>query len=76
MGIMMGIMMVLMVAGFLGRGHHDRMMGGYEKETQKEVTVVKEQAEGSPGAGPEKAGDLKLEETSDEQYRNESAKPE
>ena len=34
------IMMVFMVVGFIGLGHHHDMMGGHDKEMHKEESVI------------------------------------
>ncbi|MBI5638193.1 MAG: hypothetical protein HZA03_09515 [Nitrospinae bacterium] len=36
-------MMVIMVAAFLGFGHHGSMMGGHGKETHNEATIERKQ---------------------------------
>jgi len=74
MGVIMGVMMVIMVAGFIGHGHHGLMMGGYEGDGQKEEVILKEQAKEPPcidcsaGTGSEKAEGLRPAGISDEQY--------
>lgn len=76
MGVIMGVMMVLMMAGFIGHGHYGWMMGNHDKEGQKEEVILKEQVKEPPcidcpaGTGSEKAEDLKPEKINDEQYRN------
>jgi uncharacterized protein YxeA len=42
MEIIMGIMIVAMIVGFSVFGYHDRMMGGHDKDTQKEEQVIKD----------------------------------
>lgn len=75
MAIMMGVMMVLMVTGLFGHGHHGQMTGDQVKEDQKEEIVIKEQAKEPPVIGSEKSEE-KQEESGDEQYRNGPARPE
>lgn len=43
MGVVMGIMIVFMVVGFLGFGHHQGMMGEHGKEGHKNETVIHDQ---------------------------------
>lgn len=40
MSVVMGVMIVLMVVGFLGLGHHHGMMGGHDKEETKKESVI------------------------------------
>ncbi len=42
MSTVMVVMIIVMVVGFLGFGHHRGMMGGHDKEKQKEESVVHE----------------------------------
>lgn len=48
MSVVMGVMVVLMVVGFLGFGHHHGMMGGHDKENQKKESVMRDYDRGSP----------------------------
>ena len=48
MGVVMGVMIIAMVVGFLGFGHHHSLMGGHEKEGNKTETVVHDQDKEAP----------------------------
>jgi hypothetical protein len=74
MGVVMGVMVVLMVAAFIGFGRHHPMMEGHGSEAPKEEAVISEKATEAPctdcsvETGPEKAEDnLKPEEIRDGQ---------
>lgn len=40
MSLFIGVMIVLMVVGFIGLGHHHGMMGSHEKDELKEESVI------------------------------------
>lgn len=68
MGVVTGVMVVLMVAAFIGFGHHHPMMEGHGGEAPEEEAVISEKANEAPRidcpaeTGPEKAEDtLKFE---------------
>lgn len=42
MEIVMGVMMAVMIIGFVVFGHHQGMMGGHDKDKQKEEQVIKD----------------------------------
>lgn len=74
MGVVMGVMVVLMVAAFIGFGRHHPMTEGHGSEAPKEEAVISEKANEAPcidcpaETGPEKAEDnLKPEEIRDGQ---------
>jgi hypothetical protein len=53
MVIMMGVMIVIMLAGFCGSGsHHGMMMGGHEKNTQKNESAIHDHAKAAPSPDP------------------------
>jgi hypothetical protein len=47
----MGVMVVIMVAAFLGYGRHNQMMGGHGKESHNEATVEKKETKDEPCTG-------------------------
>ena len=66
MSTTMAIMMVLMLVGFLGFGHHHGMTGGHDKEDHKEESVIQDDhGKETPcpdcPVEPEKNGDEMLE---------------
>ena len=48
MGVVMGVMVVLMVVGFLGFGRHQGMMGEHGKEGHKNEAVIHVQDKEAP----------------------------
>lgn len=48
MGVVMGVMVIFMVVGSLGFGHHHWMTGGHGAEGHSEVTAGKEQVKDEP----------------------------
>lgn len=48
MSVVMGVMVVLMIVGFLGFGHHHGMMGGHDKEDHKEESVIHDHNKEAP----------------------------
>ncbi len=65
MSAVMGVMVVLMIVGFLGFGHNHGKMGGHDKGDQKGEAVLHEQDQKHPcldcpiesGLGKEEDGD-------------------
>lgn len=48
MGVVMGVMVVLMVAAFIGFGRHHPMTEGHGSEAPKEEAVISEKANEAP----------------------------
>lgn len=57
MVIIMGVMIVVALAGFCGfGGHHGMMMGGHEKNAQKNESVIHDHAKTPPS--PDHSGSV------------------
>lgn len=53
MSVVMGVMVVLMIVGFLGFGHHHGMMGGHDKEAPRPDCPVESNPEREDGNDPQ-----------------------